>query len=121
MRYILTLALCIFCTQAQAQEYTNEQIANAIYKAEGGAKTAYPYGIKSLKYENRDNKALSRHDWARWICLNTIRNHRARHKAHNCGKDFITCLGLRYCPPKEHEINQYWVNNVKWFLECSEK
>jgi len=104
--------LLLITTQAQAQEYTNEQIADAIYIAEGKESACVPYGIKSLKYENRDNKALSRHDWARWICLNTIRNHRARHEAHNCGKDFIECLGSRYCPVSEHELNKNWVYNV---------
>ena len=54
---------------AQAQSntwnsFTNEQIANAIYKAEGGAKTNYPYGIL----------AHYKHTTPRQACINTI-NH----------------------------------------------
>ena len=96
------------------EEYTNEQIVNAIYKAENSI--TYPYGIKSLKYENRTDRSLSQHDWARWICTNTVRNHRKRHAKHDCGKTFIECLGDRYCPPKAHKLNSNWVKNVMFFL-----
>ena len=62
-----TLIICFMlmggCSPAWA--WTNEQIADAIYKAEGGEKTAYPYGIKSLKYENRTDRSLSKIEWAK--------------------------------------------------------
>lgn len=95
-----------------ASEWTNEQIANAIYLAEGGVKTKVPYGILSIKVKDKAE--------ARRICLNTIRNQRIRHAKHNCGLDFISCLGSRYCPigalndPKG--LNKNWVKNVKFYL-----
>ena len=91
-------------------DWTNEQIANAIYKAENSIK--YPYGIKSI--DTKGDK-----EYARKICLNTIRNHRIRHTNHKCNLDFISCLGARYCPVKAHKLNQFWIRNVKFYLERS--
>lgn len=55
----------VFILSASAEDtYTNEQIANAIYQAEGGK--GYDYGIKSVSYKDEAE--------ARQICLNTIRN-----------------------------------------------
>ena len=53
--------------------YTDVQLANAIFKAEGGYKARYLYGIVSVKYKDEAE--------ARRICLNTIRNHIKRHKS----------------------------------------
>ena len=106
------LALLFLFSKAQAQEYTDEQIANAIYKAENSKE--YPYGVKSIN--TRSNK-----EYARKICLNTIRNQRIRHAQHKCKSDFISCLGNRYCPPNAHKLNRYWVKNVKYWLNQSKK
>ncbi len=111
------MILICFVSSCSAQEFSDEQIANAIYKAENSVK--YPYGIKSLKYEDRTDKSLTKEQWARKICLNTIKNHRKRHAKHNCGKDFISCLGDRYCPTtikSEYHLNKNWVKSVKFFL-----
>ena len=89
--------------------YADEQIAFAIYNAEGDNNAKYPYGIKSINTHGDG-------EYAHKICLNTIRNHRKRHANHICGKDFITCLGNRYCPPSAHSLNKNWVKNVKYFL-----
>lgn len=118
----------IFKGCAKANNYTDTEIANAIYYAEGGNKTAYPYGIKSLKYENRTDKELSKEQWARKICLNTIKNNRKRFSKQEKYTDFIDFLGSRYCPIQgkhltndEKKFNIYWVKNVKLFLKkgCS--
>jgi hypothetical protein len=94
---------------SNAFAYTNEQIANAIYKAEGGAKTRHPYGILT-KYKKTT---------PRQACLNTIKNQRIRHAKHNCGKDFLTCLRDRYCPigcDNDNGTNKNWLKNVRYFL-----
>ena len=116
----ILLAILIFLiigviNRARAEEYTNNQIANAIYTAEGGAKAKVAYGILSIKVRNEAE--------ARQVCLNTIKNQRIRHAKHKCGLDFISCLGNRYCPTQgkyltndEKRLNMYWVNNVKFFL-----
>jgi len=118
MKPLIFLIIILFLTGCNqdpvwAKEYTNEQIANAIYWAEGGAKAKVPYGILSIKVKDKAE--------ARQICFNTIRNQRIRHAKHNCGLDFISCLGSRYCPigakndPKG--LNKNWVKNVKFYLE----
>jgi hypothetical protein len=87
-------------------DYTNEQIANAIYKAEGGAKTRHPYGILT-KYK---------HTTPKQACLNTIAHARRDFQ----GGDFISFLGSRYCPVgalnDPRGLNKNWVRNVKYFL-----
>lgn len=91
-------------------DFTNEQVADAIYQAEG-VHSKHPYGILT-KYK---------HTTPRQACLNTIKNHRKRHANHNCGLDFIGCLGARYCPIGAKNdptgLNKNWIKNVKHFLE----
>ncbi|MEK6818489.1 MAG: hypothetical protein AABY10_00990, partial [Nanoarchaeota archaeon] len=60
---ILILVL-LMVKVARVEEYSNEAIVNAIYYAEGGAKTRFPYGIKSIN-------TFGNKDYARKICLNT--------------------------------------------------
>jgi len=75
---------CIFpgCDQAFSQpaavdfipntEKKVEQLADAIFWAEGGYKTNFPYGIKSVKCEGYDE--------CRRICKNTIKNNIRRYR-----------------------------------------
>jgi len=105
---IIFLSLRVACAFA----FTDDQVANAIYKAENSKK--YPYGIKSIDTHSDEN-------YARKICLNTIRNHRKRHSNHKCNFDFIECLGNRYSPPKAHKLNENWVKNVKYLLKAGDK
>ena len=104
-----------------SETYTNEEIADSIYLAEGGKATTYPYGIKSLKYENRDDKGLSREAWARHICINTIRNNKKRYYEWGYTRydTFLEFLASRYCPVgcgNDRGNNKYWLKNVKYFL-----
>jgi len=102
---VISILLC-FCVLAFA--YTDDEIANAIYKAEGGAKTNHPYGILT-KYKNTTS---------RQACLNTIEH---AYKDWNGEGDFIEFLGNRYAPigvaNDPTELNKNWVRNVKYFLE----
>ena len=95
--------MCKYCF---AEVFTNNQIANAIYKAEGGSKTNHPYGIL-VKYK---------HTTPRQACLNTIAHAR---RDFNEG-DFISFLGSRYCPVGASNdpqgLNKNWIKNVKYFL-----
>ena len=103
------VGLFLFIPSCQpAFAYTDNQIANAIYRAENSVK--YPYGIKSIN--THGNK-----DYARKICLNTIRNNRVRFAKQTKYKDFIEFLGSRYCPVSAHKLNRNWVKNVKYWLE----
>jgi len=122
MKFILLINLILILITtlpAQAEEAINvERLADAIYLAEGGAKTAYPYGIKSLRYEDRTDRSLIKEQWARKICVNTIRNNLKRFAGQNEYTDFIEFLGSRYCPTtikEEYHLNKNWVKNVKYF------
>jgi len=86
-------------------DYTDEEIADAVYKAENSIK--YPYGIKSIPtYGNKE--------YARKICLNSIRNAKKRWIKAGKPEDFIVFMGRRYSPP---EINPNWVRLVNYFLK----
>ena len=89
------------------ETWTNEEIVNAIYKAENSKK--FPYGIKSI--DTKGDEA-----YARKICFNSVRNGRERWIKAGKPCDLITFIGKRYCPPKAHELNSNWVKNVKYFL-----
>ena len=93
-----------------------DKLANAIYKAEGGNKTRYPYGIKSVRCVGEND--------CRLICLNTIRNNQKRFTKQTKYTDFIEFLGSRYCPLNikgEYHLNKNWVKNVKYFLTKKEE
>ena len=105
------------CNPSHAKEYTNEQIINAIYKAEGGDNAQYPYGIRSIKCGSKESCYK--------ICRNTVINNRKRfaeygHKTH---ADFISFLASRYCPvgagndPKG--LNKHWIKNVRYLLSLN--
>ena len=88
-----------------------ERLADAIYIAEGGAKTRYPFGIKSIK--------TTGYEQARRICLRTIANSYSRWS----GKGrFIDHLASTYCPVKvDRQGNANWRRNVKhWYFKLEE-
>ena len=84
--FTLIFGLCVL-----AFGYTDTDLVNAIFKAEGGAKAQYLYGIRSVKYKDANE--------ARKICFNTVRNNRKR-----------------FANQTKHKLNQYWLKNVKYFL-----
>lgn len=93
--------------------YSVQRLADAIYKAEGGSKTRHAYGILT-KYK---------HTTPRQACLNSIRNQWKRHQAHDCHKDYLTCLRNRYCPVEAKNdptnLNKNWLNNVRRLYNAS--
>lgn len=115
MRFLIIMLLIsnIACADVDYLSMSNEKIADAIYLAEGGENTRYPYGIVSI-----DTKGDV--DYARKICINTIRNNKLRFKKQSKYCDYIEFLGSRYAPigaendPKG--LNKNWVKNVKYFI-----
>jgi hypothetical protein len=83
-----------------AADYTDEDLARAIFYAEGGANTQCPYGIMT-HYKTTSPKQA---------CLNTIAH--ARRDWDGTG-DFIDFLSRRYCP-LDHTN---WARNVHAILE----
>lgn len=116
---VLLIALgimCLFSSCAHAQEFSNVQIVNAIYMAEGGSHADYPYGIRSVKCSSNTE--------CRRVCLTTVKRNRQRFArfGYKNYHDFIAYLGARYCPVKgklssaEIKVNRFWIKNVRYFL-----
>ena len=109
------LSLILFLSvSAFADTFDPNAIADAIYKAEGAAKTKFPYGIKSINTHGDK-------DYARKICLNSIRNARKRWIEAGKPEDFISFLASRYCPVSAHKLNKNWVRLVKYFINKESK
>lgn len=100
-----------------AQAYTDEQLAMAIYHAEGGAAAEYPFGIRSV-YCATFNECKR-------CCKTTIRHNRRRFtQARDKGnKSFIDFIADRYCPSTGRKNAQgehfIWIKNVNYFLNKS--
>lgn len=98
-------------------QYSDNQIADAIYWAEGGTKTKYPYGIKSTKPATDAD--------CRRMCKEIISLHKAVYKERPPvnHEDFINYLSHSYCPvtsdmgKEQQELNSNWPKNVKFFLK----
>lgn len=90
-----------------------ETVAQAIYLAEGGEKTVYPYGVLSTPtYGNVVE--------AKRICLNSIRNSRKRWEKAGRPGDWLAYFAQRWCPvgaENDNGTNQYWLKNVRYFLD----
>lgn len=107
----LICAILLSCNTAIAeQEYTNEEIAEAIFQSEGGYKTNYPYGIKSV-YCNGIQECKQ-------ICLNTIQANRIRYAeyGYKTHKTYLGFLQSRYCPSSIRGCEN-WLPNVQYFLK----
>jgi hypothetical protein len=103
----LTGVILILNASLNAWAYSNDEIANAIYRAEGGSKTSHPYGILAHYKTTTPRQA----------CLNTIAHAR---RDWNGEGDFVSFLGSRYAPLNVANdptgLNRNWISNVKYFL-----
>lgn len=112
------IALISLPASASAETYTDDEIADAIFRAEGGEKATYLYGIRSIPYTDEAD--------ARKICLNTIKDNRKRYTeyGHKEYDTFLKFLGSRYAPTKGKGVSKYakkvnknWLGNVRFFLK----
>jgi hypothetical protein len=115
---LLTIAVLLLrscdSNMAQASQVTDEQLAMAIYKAEGGSATKYPFGIRGVHCVGYTE--------CKERCKATIRHNRRRF-AQATGQrheSFVIYLAGVYCPgtgrknaQREH---QNWIHNVKFYL-----
>ena len=110
---IWLLLFLIYATTVKA--YTNDEIADAIFWAEGGNNTNYPYGIRSVSCEGQQD--------CRKICINTIRNNRKRYEKYGFKRHdtYLKFLASRYAPSKADNdptgLNRHWLRNVTYLLE----
>ena len=104
------VALCTWCSIAYCAEYSTESIVNAIYIAEGGAKTKHPYGILK-KYK---------HTSPRQACINTVEHKYRDWIAMGRKGEFITYLASKYAPlgvaNDPGNLNKNWERNVRFYL-----
>ena len=107
------LMAALAASLARGESWTDTQIVQAIYRAEGGLKTRHPYGILA-KYK---------HTTPRQACFNTVKSARRRFAKQTKEKDFIHFLSLTYCPigakNDPTHLNIHWKKNVKYFLAKS--
>ena len=88
-----------------------DRVISAIYRVEGGAKTKYPYGIKSVKVSGTAE--------AKRVCQNTVRNNWKRWERAGRPGDYLDFLADRYCPPSvDPQGNFRWKNNIHQILTC---
>jgi len=113
---VVMMIVFLLSPEARASEPINiEKLADAIYLAEGGAKTKYPYGILT-KYK---------HTTPRQACINTIKHALKDFPYQTKYIDFIEFLGSRYAPigadndPKG--LNKNWVKNVNFYYKGGEE
>lgn len=96
----------ISANASQKPTVNRPRLADAIFWAEGGWKTKYPYGIKINGRRFTEHKA-------RLLCFNTIESNFKRWSGSG---SFIDFLSLRYCPPSVDSVgNRNWKKNVKYF------
>ena len=111
---VLMVAFIRVSEAGAAEIRTYDQLADAIYWAEGGPKAKKPYGILSVP--------CSGHDECRRICINTIRNNVWRFKdwGHREYDSYLEFLASRYAPIGAGNdpggLNVNWLKNVRWFL-----
>lgn len=109
---IICLSL-LFIGNAFSCEYTDEEICQSIYIIEGGEKTNFPYGIKSVSCNGKEE--------CKKICLNTVRNNRKRFSDYGYReyKTYLEFLASRYCPKGEY-LCENWLGNLKFYLKKGE-
>lgn len=91
-------------------------VADAVYRAEGGAKAKVAYGVLSVKVRNAQE--------ARQVCLNSIRNSRARWQKAGRPGDWLAFFAARWAPTKGATndptgLNSNWLRNVRAILAAS--
>lgn len=88
------------------------KLADAIYHAEGGAKTRHPYGVLSVR--------CTSHDACRRICINTLKSMYKRFKSSNSSQTYLSFLAASYAPLNAKNdpagLNKNWIKNVEYFL-----
>lgn len=113
MKFIVILILAAQSAFAQLTPAQTEQFAQAIYRVEGGSRTKYPFGVKSIDTggdyakAKRITEVSIRNNYARWI---------------KAGKpvSFIKFMALRWCTPSADPTGHTnWVLNMSKLINFS--
>ena len=107
MKFIILTLLTAQSAFAQLTPVQVEQFAQAIYRVEGGAKTSYPFGVKSINTGGDYAKAKR-------ITIISINNNYSRWEKSGKKISFVKFMALRWCPPSADPIgHKNWVNNME--------
>ena len=100
-----------------SHEIEAERVAEAIYRAEGGARAKVAYGVLSVKGRNDQE--------ARQVCLNSIRNSRKRWERAGHPGDWLAYFQKRWAPINagndSRNLNQNWLRNVRAILHQQDR
>jgi hypothetical protein len=103
------LLLAVLQADAACPPGFTEKMADAIYKAEGGSKTKWPYGVKSVKAKNAAE--------ARRITINSVKNNWRRWEQAGKPGEFAPFMAARWCPAAADPTgNKNWTRNVTKFM-----
>lgn len=87
-----------------------DAIVDAIYIVEGGNKTRFPFGIKSVN--------CSGYDDCRQVAANTVINNYKRWEKAGRPGEYLDFLADRYCPPSvDKQGNENWKKNMRRILQ----
>jgi len=109
---VLVLAGCepIPAARAQAVSLDTDKMVQAIYRAEGGEKTRFPYGVMSVKCASKAD--------AERVCRNTVVNNWNRWIKAGQPGEFVVYLAGKYCPVSADPVgNRRWIANVSKFYQ----
>jgi hypothetical protein len=108
MKRILIISGCLLAVLATAGHPNPEKLADAIYRAEGGAKARVPYGVLSVRVKDAAD--------ARRITINSINNNWKRWEKANNNCTFIETMAKRWCPPSADPVgHKNWIKNVNYY------
>lgn len=119
------LILLVLAVSATAQPFTvpnvtdlrcpfADEMLSAVFYAEGGSATRYPYGVKSIKPRDAHH---AREITRRSIDLNYGRWVRAGRPGGNTPDAFVRFMAARWCPvTSDPQGHANWVRNVRILL-----
>jgi hypothetical protein len=119
-RPFLTMIALVFTIAssfaAPPQGYA-ERMADAIYISEGGAKTKWPYGVKSITPPTGTSDKAA---WARKITINSVNNNWKRWEKAGKPEPFVKFMARRWVPESaDLQGHTNWVKNVNKLMEVS--
>lgn len=101
---LLVLFACLNCSAAMPKGF-DAKMADAIWKAEGGHKTKWPYGVKSVKVSSVAE--------ARRVTLVSVRNNWNRWERAGKPEPFVRFMARRWCPESADPVGHVnWIKNV---------
>ena len=101
----IVLLLLSLTANAAMPRCLDAKMADAIFKAEGGSKTKWLYGVKSVRVNNGHE--------ARKVTMMSVRNNWSRWEQAGKPGKFIPFMAARWCPVSVDSVgNRNWTRNV---------